>query len=375
MNFLISKNHFPVAPVPNSPNDNGLKVLLGCIRWDAWVHNGDPNGTDLELIMKDAQYDDRIPFYGVISNAGNANRSVVMDSRPRSVTDQENIAARDLAKVGYWAFNTYEPDSALSISCINHMQSTVAGKPNMTHVVFCANLIGDEFRTWLVNLICHSNYQTLNGRPLLFILGCEYHKQWILDAYGSNAAFAQELEKYWAAVQARGRQRPYVVFMEVDPTIATFWCNTLGGDAISTYTTGLPDGAPGTHPVYPYTQLATATEGHWTHQAATSPKPVIPLINSGWNSKPLQECVPAIPSYEQTPGRSYSGLTTPAALQAHVENGLQFAKQEQSSWTTKTALLYSWNELAEGGQGAICPKLNPAYDVINAVGAAMLAQS
>jgi len=322
------------------------RVPVGAIRWDAWV--GDlgstetwkPGGWQELALASDAQWHDRIPFYGKIL----PDKKVEARCIEQETLDEEIRYAK--GALDYWAFwdsPAWSQDAVMGKGLRLYLTSSHKEDINFSIIL--------NDRAWYDHLddylayFREPTYQKIEGgRPLIFIF--------------TEASAPPEDEKLSklasgiAALRARsveqGTGSPYVVVMNFKPDFAKKWCDTLEFDAISTYANGGSRGRG-----EPYQQLRTTAESIWKPYLAQK-KPVVLNCMTGWDQRPrtIESDNPRWKEIrEKGPGWYQKG--TPEEIAAHLAAAAKKCQAEPDQ--CKAVICYAWNEFTEGGW--LCPTL------------------
>jgi hypothetical protein len=361
-----------------SANDNGIRILIGAIRWDGCVSNtsgtsgapGNTIGTDYDSVLTPIAYQNRLPFYAQVTNPNNV-RKVTLNGTSATIINKEIEFARTHLDLDYWAFSVYESDANLSVPFNTYLAATRTDKPNFCFILDASFCKSTTMRSRVLSNLSHASYQTVTqGRPILYLNGMnDYYDSGsatstnhLISDWKSLSEFKKEWDGWmnWATTSVG--KRPYVVVMEFNENVANYWKNYLGADAISTYAVGIDDNYT-TNTNYPYSTLATTTENFWAKQRlANSPSQgftypaVVPTAMISWNSKPFQNA--NLAWYPFVSSRDFSDMPTPAEAAQHIANCMNFLNQNPTSTPARTMLIYSWNEFGEGGV-SLCPTYDP----------------
>jgi len=336
------------SPAPSAPES---RPAIGAIRWDAWY--GKDTGTDPELPVRQVErslgpkkFHFRLPFFAKVLSAS----KVSINGDSQDVIEKEISYAAD-AGLDYWAFVDYWDDPTLSIALQRYQAAQ-----NKKGIRFCLieegnrlDSIGSKGWPRLIALFKNSDYQmVLSGRPLLFVLG----RPKLLD----KAAFA-DLSN---AAVAAGLKRPYIVMMDFNVEAAAKTIRELGFDAVSAY-------AQCSEKMVSYEELTGWVRTRYWEKHRQLGIPTITFATAGWDTRPRREHpVSWIPGIKATPdATSPDGqkplmdavTATPAQLARHVQDALDWTRQNRNLNPANAIILYAWNENDEGGW--IIPTRNP----------------
>jgi hypothetical protein len=318
------------------------KAAVGAIRWDAWW-----SGNDFERFLGPQQWRGRLPFYG----REIADDRVEVRSDTQQVMDQE-IAYASRAGLDYWAFCYYHPSAWPGADAYNYGLRLYLSSTRKADLNFCLILLAGSLgpkEQWpalvdyLVKLFREPTYQKLlAGRPLLYFFelgeGLDQH-------FGSREAAGNALRHLRERSAAAGLKPPYLVAMVFDPRVGAKQVEELGFDAISAYS--LP--GEGETREYPYPELAAANQRFWEQCKATG-KPVIPIVNAGWDNRPRRVDAEQFQAlYGSPPGGPWFTQPAPAELAEHLRAALAWNQENRNAAEANAAIIYAWNETDEGG--------------------------
>ncbi len=316
---------------PADPSRRGDRTLVGAIRWDGWCGDKSPIGLELERVMTPERYRYRLPFYARILGPGQVQARCVTQE-----TMDREIAYAKAAGIDYWAFDWYGPRDGLSTARSLYLSSS-----HRNDVKWCliagTGGFGDEDRHWLVRQFGTPNYQKVLGdRPLFYIF----------DANRRCGPMVKVLRDDTAAA---GYATPFIVLMGWGPEIADAAAAT-GADAIGAYVNPIGDGDP-------FATGMANERGRWEALRRTGCQ-IIPTITTGWDPRPFVDC--PVPWYRGATDRNWGGLATPDQLAQQLASALGFVRSNPAATLANSALIYAWNENAEGGW--IIPTLEEVRD-------------
>lgn len=312
------------------------RPVVGAIRWDAWHGDKSPVGKAVETSLGPEPWHYRLPFFAdVLSNS-----SVHINGASQNVMDRE-IQYASGAGLDYWAFVTYEPDSAMSLSLRYYLSSQ-----HRQDIRFC--LITGQ-GNWgsrgnhapniarFVQLARESSYLKVQGnRPLVYI--------GFIEDGDNRAEFREVLDEFRKSAMEAGSGNPYIAIMDFSPVRAKQLADDLGADAISCYAPHSDEkGAP-------YSALAAFAERFWDSSRGTGAQ-VIPTVMSGWDRRPRVEHPVPWEKY-QKPGagiEKYYQAPQPDELASHLQHALDWTRGHPKSTSANAILIYAWNENDEGG--------------------------
>jgi hypothetical protein len=343
-----------VAPPPPRP-------LVGAIRWDAWHGDREAPGRAMQRSLGPARYHWRLPFFAIVKGED----EVVIDGTAQEVMDQE-IDFASAAGLDYWAFVTYNEESAMSLGLQRYLSSAKRRQIRFCLLTEALKLSDAACVERAARLMHEPGYLTVLGnRPLLylgFIDETEVGKRW-----GSAAGFRAVIDGFRANLRASGLGDPYLVILDFDPGQAQRWAGQLGGDAVSSYVTfGPPEAA------VPYARLAQSDVAFW-EACRTLGASVVPIVTTGWDRRPRVEH-PVPWETWQEPGVGldrYVEAATPQELADHLKTALDWMAQHPEATPAQASLIYAWNENDEGGW--IVPTLQDGAARLNAIGAMLRA--
>lgn len=310
--------------------------LVGAIRWDVW--NDGPNGILMEQILSPQQWHDRLPFYtNVISD-----NEVQIRSDTQVVMDQE-IAYAKAGGINYWAFDYYELPTPMNRSFNLYLSSS-----HKSDINFVLDLQGQWLGSkdaWpqtvakFVNWFKDSSYQKVaGGRPLVYLLNA----QGLERTFGSYAEARTAFDTLRTETIAAGLPTPYIALQENNASYAANLLDTLGFDALSSYAVPLSGNAD---QEYPYSDLVAFNHQFWNNLKATGKK-VIPIVNSGWDPRPIWANPPSWYPSTHTP---YFTNATPQEVADNVRAAMDWDLVNPNVADANTVLVYAWNEFSEGG--------------------------
>lgn len=318
-------------------------VAVGAIRWDAWYgQRTEPTpGFYVCKALSPRAYHFRAPWFATVQDQDR----LICDGGNQKTMDAE-ISYAKKAKIKYWAFVWYKPDSPMLNGWRLYLASEHKADVNwsiiagygefhldMTHAGGYSS--PDEY----AKFFAQPNFQkALDGRPLLYL-------------FRNEEATARQLHDDVAALRAAadraGVASPYVVIMFGNAAMAAVDARMIGADAISAYA-ATSDHREGSA----FSSLSDYVSATFWDQMAATGEPTIPLVMTGWDSRP-QYNVPM--PWDKGPKKPPAFYETATAGQITTEVGslLSWMKRHPQATPANAAIIYAWNEFAEGGW--ICP--------------------
>lgn len=341
---------FAPDPLTDSPLPIGATLVpaprIGAIRWDAWYVPGSPLTSAVTADLSPAQYQSRLPFFATIGTDGTVSIDPAKwGTGAQSVMDAE-IALAAQAGLSFWAFLGHVPTAPESTALDLYLSSTLRSE-----VGFC--LIEDLTDLWyggaptasffdVAAKVTESGYVTVLGdQPLIFLLDSGAAD--IEARYGGNAGLAVAMYALRSAVQVACGHVPNLVILCPEPDRAATLLIDGGFDAIGAY--AVP---PWPITTMPYATLCESLESWW-HIAADNTLPIVPPLMAGWDPSPRVTTPSALFAGESIPPQDVVTDVTPAAIAAHVQQGLAWMAAHPDVTPAGIGLLYAWNEFDEGG--------------------------
>ncbi len=311
--------------------------LVGAIRWDAWHGDQGEPGRAVQHALSPEEWHYRLPFFAEVKGD-----EVRIDGTAQEVMDREiEYAAR--AGLAYWAFVTYDADSAMSLGLKRYLSSAKRDKVRFCLVTEGPRWRDAKFRQRVQGLMAEPGYLKVQGnRPVLylgFLKQADIEQQW-----GDVAAFRRALDDFRAALGARGLGDPYLVVMDFSPVLGKKWLDALGAQALGSYATSA--GGKGAS----YGELARHAENFWDACRGTG-APVAPIVMAGWDRRP-RVLRPMPWEKWQKPGEGldkYYEPPKPDELAAHVAHAVEWMNRHPAAAPARLAIIYAWNENDEGG--------------------------
>lgn len=313
--------------------------IVGAIRWDAWYGRGSPV-SEVEKTLGPKKYHFRLPFFAKVMSPA----AVSIDGDSQQVMEQE-ISYAAGAGLDYWAFVDYWDQGNLGIGLRRYRSA--ADKKSLR---FCLieeggriDRIGTSGWPRLVTCFKDPDYQTvLDRRPLLFVFGLP------------KVMGKKEFESLADQAVAAGLGKPYFVFMGWNPVADAQEVKTLGFDAVSAYAAG----AGYRWDQWPYAQLTKHVRTAYWEVCRQQRIPTITFATAGWDPRPrVEHPVPWIsvePHPDPTPPAQQQPLVdavtaTPAQLARHLQDAIDWTKNNRNLNPANAIIVYDWNENDEGG--------------------------
>ncbi|MDO4573823.1 MAG: glycoside hydrolase family 99-like domain-containing protein [Planctomycetia bacterium] len=358
MSLMAVFSFFPCA----ASEEMAEKPLVGAIRWDAWYgkvpegvslpdprqYPGAPEGLNISpdpgaetrrALSEPAVWEYRLPFYTELDADG---KVVDIPGNSPEVMAKELALAHD-AGLDYWAFVFYPEDCPLSFLLKTYLES-----PHREKIPFCLFMFHGNYgsfsedpamQEYALRLLSHPNYLKVQGnRPVLFMNSIRER---------TNEKLKNGLwDEFCRRLAEKGLGKPYLICCDWDVRRSKALLDTLGGDAISSYTPGFPEGIH-----VPYRQLTEHARNFWERCQATG-APVVPVCTAGWDRRPR---VLNPVSWERIPKDTASEFKKcclpgkPEQIAQHVAEAIQWKKAHPNQDGVSMILIYAWNEFDEGG--------------------------
>ena len=358
---LLASLLFAVPSSPASERAATRGVAVGAIRWDAWHGAASEIGRAMQKSLSPKHWQWRLPFFAEVAPDG----LVTIAGDSDEVMTRE-IAYAQAARLDYWAFVAYGPESPMSRALKRYLAN-----PARDQVRFC--MIGDASH-WrpgnlkseaerFADLMARPNYQTvLNGRPLFYILNLALESN--ETAWAKVGGFRKAVEALRAAAHARGLPEPYLVAMVPWPDQARAFADASGCDAISAYAVQAGGKAA------PFADLTTYVEDFWQRSLDTGAK-VVPLAMTGWDRRPRIES-PVF--WEHNAGwdadiERFYQAPKPAEIGKHIRKAVEWTRNHPTTANAQAIIIYAWNEHDEGGW--LCPTRGEGDARLQAMGNAL----
>jgi hypothetical protein len=272
--------------------------------------------------------------------------------------------------IKYWAFDSYQASSgnAGHNDSLSTAWNMYQASPNNNLVKWCwimgGSMLGaptwsdnswQPYMTTLAQQMAQSNYMTvLSGRPLLYVIWDDsYVTSWF---QGSNANFATTLTYLRTQCSNQGIGNPYIVLISLGVSTTTISSRraTVGADAISQYAPIMFSEYTGSLP-NAWSLADTRIQAQWAAMVATG-SPVIPCAMTGWDKRPRIDHPDVVGGTVAPPfiGHNLYYVTpTNTEVANHMQALVNYVNANPSACPSGAALIYSWNECSEGGNGLI----------------------
>ena len=303
------------------------RVILGAIRWDAWLGDETREGRAVEKSLGPPKWRDRWPVF----QGGTAESFDLDGTKPDTVRSEIDLAVR--FGIDYWAFVFYGNASPMS-SVLNQYLAANGTKPKFALIVEAGRLTGESgigYSQDLAGLLGNSNYLRDDaGRPIVYVMVPSTSKPKDLGYVFRRLHDAQ-----------RGSPPPSasVVVMSFNPTQAAEVARSLPEPhRISVYAWH------GNELKGRYAQLVGYVERLWATQERMGVG-VVPIVMAGWDPRPrIDNPMPWGSDYGVG---AYYDMPTGAEFEQHVRDALQWKKRRPDGLCS--VLVYAWNEFDEGG--------------------------
>lgn len=287
------------------------KIKIGAIRWDAWVGEKNPVGLEIERVLSNPKYYERLPFYSTLNNG---NVHIRCDTK--EIIIKEIQLAYD-AGINYFAFCWYPFGSGLETA--RNLFLEVEQSKVKWCLILGTNPFSKQDAQWLIRQFKSNNYQKINNRPIIYLFNVNEE---LLDIVTYIRKIATPYHPYfiglvWNTDQAKTMTRKFKL------------------DAISQYCT------PGQNHLN-YTLLSQKEIRTWHEYSKINT--VIPWITTGWDKRPRFE-TPV--SWEDCSNFDHEYIESPNRDQ--LANELEAAIKFQANKQGDLILIYAWNEFDEGG--------------------------
>jgi hypothetical protein len=327
--------------VPKPPKVASGKVLVGAIRWDAWIgniKNGISIGLQVERSLSPGKFHYRAPFFSKVIGPD----SIQCREVTQPVMDQD-ISYANYAGIDYWAFLYYKSGTGMEIPRNLYLNSTA--KNGLKWCLILQNAMEDDEISWLINQFKRPDYQkVLNGRPLLY-----------LYQMGNRFTPDQLNNIRQLSIQA-GLKDPYVVLMNTKERIPALYNESFGINAFSRYNSYAGSNGSAYFPSIP-----NADSNGWKSMQLLN-KQVVPWVTTGRNMKPRIE---RQVSWQKISSATWVADGTPQQIASNVKNAVNWVKANPGSCEANTIIIYAWNEFDEGGW--LCPTFGNDISRIKAV--------
>ncbi len=330
------------TPMPLDKIENRAEeTLVGAIRWDAWVNPQekwgeagvkpeDYIGAQVARSLGQAKYHYRAPFFTIVKS----ENEITFPDYTQEIFDEEMRYAIE-AGIDYFMYCWYNDDDIMSSARKYHVNSKYKNDVKMCAMINIASLSKDDYDYWLDNFKLDCWQKVDGNRPLV---------------YADNMADARYntyvINKFRNKCMEAGLGNPYII------GLTTFGATPenvkgFGLDAISDYASG------GGVDAGEFKDLAYDIWLEWYERKAKGVN-VVPLVSTGWDRRPRID----FPVTWEGPTKNkldFYNTATPQEIADHLQQALDFAKNNADASPANTVLIYAWNEHDEGGW--ICPTL------------------
>lgn len=332
----------------DSPHTVQDRVLVGAIRWDAWIGDlkkgTNKTGLIVERNLSPNKYHYRAPFYATVVGPD----SIQARETTQSIMDQDIEYAKN-GGIDYWAFVWYSNGTGLETARNLYFSSS-----NRNDVHWCL-IISPPFNfntdgAWLIEKFKEPIYQkVLHGRPLVYL----YDPGHVIS--GNDVIRLRERCK------TEGVDDPYIALMHTGPLqTASVISDSLGADALSMYNSfGSNDGGP-------YSPFIPNLDKQGWNSFKALKHQVVPWVTSGKNIKPRIDN--PVPWMTVRPD-AWTADGTPGQIAQNVKNAVDWTRQNTETAQANAIIIYAWNEFDEGGW--ICPTLGNDDNRLKAIKTAL----
>lgn len=332
--------------VTASPAADLPHVAVGAIRWDAW--SGGVVTDEVSLALTPEKYHFRLPWFAEIAPTG----TVRVQGGSQEIMDQEITYAAD-AGLDYWAFVMYREGDQMSRGLELYLASK--HRDRLRFCLILHNNLGVPEANWpserdrVVRLLREPSGMTVcGGRPLVYMF---------------TTPPKQRLDDLKSAVRAAGLLAPYCVYMGFNPAADWQQAQAYGFDAISAYACGAAGSYSGLR--------ASARQRYW-EAARQLGIPLVPLATLGWDRRPRIDRPP--PWEANNTSTAWVETASAEEIAAHVEETVQWTRDNVAVTPARAVIVYAWNEHDEGGW--LCPtwraKGGPDTSRVEALGKVLL---
>lgn len=336
-NPIVEPTPMPLDKIENRAEE----TLVGAVRWDAWVNPAEkwgeitvkPEnyiGAQVARSLGAAKYHYRAPYFTIVKSAN----EITFPDYTQEMFDEEMRYAME-AGIDYFMYCWYGDDDIMSSARKYHVNSKYRNEVKMCAMINLAILAGTGYDYWLdiFKLDC---WQKVDGnRPLVYA-----------DNMADDRYSAFVINKFRKKCMEAGLGNPYIV------GLTTFGATpenvkSLGLDAISDYAAGggVDAGA--------FKDLANDIRKEWYERKSKGVN-VVPLVSTGWDRRPRIDH----PVTWEGPTKNkfdFYNTATPQEIADHLQQALDFNKNNADVAPVNAVLIYAWNEHDEGGW--ICPTL------------------
>lgn len=335
----------------------------GAIRWDAWwspfsSHTAAPQA---QGNLWPAKWQFRAPSW---ATAITPNQ---LAFTPGQTQMNGEIAAGAASGLKYWAYDFYPASDPLA-SFMNglafHRTSPSASSMPYCLIVQLGHWGGTSgfsvINAAITQLALDSFYFNVSNKPVVYL---DWDASAFASAFGSsNASVAASVTDLRNQMTAAGLQTPYFVLLDL---FASSTMTAIGADALGTYF----HGPSPTSALQSYTSFDTQVQSQWTAEKSTG-APLVITAMTGWDFRPRIE--QPLSSQPLKPWFADNVIVVPGTntqVAAHVQAGVNFINANAAQCPQSLGLIYSWDELDEGGNGLVPTRGDPNGTLLAAVGA------
>jgi hypothetical protein len=309
-----------VVPPPADPAKRSDRTLVGAIRWDGWCGDRSPVGLGLEQALAPQRYHYRLPFYARVLGPG----QVQIRCTTQETMDREIGFAKE-AGIDYWAFDWYEPTDGLATARSLYLSSRHRNDVKWCVILGTAALPATDQR-WLIEQFRSANYQKVLGdRPLVYI-------------FNASRKFAPLVKSLREDAAAAGCSMPFIVFMGWGTAVAEPAAQS-GADALGAYVNPHANRTP-------FADNMAHERRQWEALRQTGLQ-IVPTVTTGWDPRPFLDH--PVPWYPGATESNWVEQARPEQLADQLREALGFVGSHPEASLANTALIYAWNENAEGG--------------------------
>ena len=310
------------------------KPLVGVYYFDGWA---DRSAANFHIKTMPTDYPQREPLSGWYDDTAEAVHRQAVDARSAGVDfflfdwyDTARVAGDITDKTLNTALALFKADQEkgglhYAVLYVNDGPFAV---PQTNWDAAC--------RRWVKDFLTDSNYQRIDNRPLFVV----YNPREMEGLWGGPQSVASALAHLRETAQSAGLLGLYLMTCAL-PGPTNGW-NDLGSltqegyDAFTGYNyIGIAGTKKGSNP---YEKLVKGSIEIWDGFAADGRRPYVPVVTSGWDSRPWAET-------------DFWYERTPAAFEDFVNLAIQWSEDHPKMRVTKERpfiLIEAWNELGEG---------------------------
>jgi len=312
----------------------GNKMLIGTIRWDAWLPSYTQVGGAVARTLNPIKYRCRAPYFTILDAEGKVDYpEYTMD-----IWESEADYAID-AGIDYWAYCWYLDSDPMSLARKYHTQS-----PKNKQIKMCAvlgvHLFTETELRQLLDVMKEDYYLKIDGMPLIYVYG------------GTSQMDKDAVENLRKRAAAEGIPQLLMASMisgiNIDPAIAF----NAGYDIQSFYS--CPIG--GEEGPYTFAELAKIAEDRVENVGAKlyngSPIQIIPSFTTGRDPRPRVDN-PVFWCPNAYKPNNYAETATDKEIADHAIAIFNWTYEHPEQTAANCVVSYGWNEHDEGGW--LCP--------------------